>query len=218
MLLFFCSISWGADISGTVTLKEKTLTGERQAESVTGVAVYLLPVDEATIAKINELPVAFEMLNQKNKQFIPQLLVVQKGAEVRFGNADPWFHNVYSNDPKFDLGRYPRGFWKKQVYTKTGVHHVYCDIHPNMHAVVYVVDTPYYTRTDEEGNFVLANIQPGSYQLVAWQIRSKPVVRDLSVTDEDITGIKIKVTETRIQSVEDEKNAPYSRSLLRKLK
>ena len=33
---------------------------------------------------------------QKNKMFMPGLLVVPVGSSVAFPNADPFFHNVFS--------------------------------------------------------------------------------------------------------------------------
>lgn len=220
-LILACLISipaWSADISGKVELYEKKALGEVKAKTVTGVAVYLLPKDDATKQKISDVPIKYQMLNQKGKEFIPKMLVIQQGAEVRFGNEDPWFHNIYSNNPKFDLGRFPRGFWKKQVYENTGVFHVYCDIHPNMHAYVYVVDTPYYTKTKEDGSFILNNVLPGNYQIVAWQIRSAAQSQDITVKDENLEGIAFELYETKSDSDENDKNQPYGRSLLRKLK
>lgn len=218
LFLTIVASTWSTDITGRVELFEKKALNEEKAEKVTGVAVYLLPKNEETEEKIKNLPVKYQMLNQKGKQFVPTMLVVQKGAEVRFGNEDPWFHNIYGNDPKFNLGRFPRGFWKKQIYEKTGVFHVYCDIHPNMHAHVYVVDTPYYTKTEDDGSFVLKGVVPGEYQIVAWQLRSAAQNQDITVLEEHISDIIFELHETKAKADEKNKNQPYSRSLLRKLK
>lgn len=216
ILLLISAPGWSADVSGKVELFEKSGLSESKVEKVEGVAVYLMPKDEATKAKLKDIPPVYQMLNQKNKEFMPKMVVIQKGGEVRFGNEDPWFHNIYGNDPKFDLGRFPKGFWKKQVYEKTGVFHVYCDIHPNMHAHVYVVDTPYYTKAAEDGGFVLKDIAQGEYQIIAWQIRSKTQSQDITVTEENIEGIQLELHETQAKTSDTKNNQPYARSLLRK--
>ena len=47
-----------------------------------------------------------QQLVQKNKSFLPHVLVVRMGVPVAFPNKDPFFHNVFSlfEGKKFDLG------------------------------------------------------------------------------------------------------------------
>src|SRR5207244_13631062 len=68
----------------------------------------------------------------------------------------------------FDLGLYRRGAGKSHKFDIPGVVNVYCNVHPNMSAVVHVMATPYYTFADPAGNYALADVPPGSYRLVAW--------------------------------------------------
>ena len=53
---------------------------------------------------------AVDML-QRDTAFDPAVLAIQAGTVVRFPNADPFFHNVfsYAGSARFDLGRYPEG-------------------------------------------------------------------------------------------------------------
>lgn len=50
-------------------------------------------------------------MDQRNLQFLPQVLAVRVGTTVRFPNEDRVFHNVFSfrDGKKFDLGLYPVG-------------------------------------------------------------------------------------------------------------
>ena len=38
-------------------------------------------------------------INQKDMQFVPQVLVIPAGSTVEFGNLDPFRHHVYSFSP-----------------------------------------------------------------------------------------------------------------------
>jgi hypothetical protein len=86
-----------------------------------------------------------------------------------------------------------------------------------MHAHVYVVDTPYYVKTKEDGSFEFKDIIPGEYQMVAWQIRSVAQSQDIMVNEKPISGIEFELHETQAKPDENSKNQPYGRSLLKKL-
>ena len=45
---------------------------------------------------------------------------------------------------------------------------VYCNVHPNMSAVIHVLASPYFTFADANGNFSFADVPPGHYEAVAW--------------------------------------------------
>lgn len=109
-------------------------------------------------------------LLQKNRTFIPHLLVIPVGASVRFPNADPFFHNVFSlfEGKRFDLGLYEAGSSKSVTFSRVGVSYIFCNIHPEMSAVVVALSTPLYSIADAHGSFVLRKIPPGDYQLHFW--------------------------------------------------
>lgn len=111
---------------------------------------------------------------QRNKQFIPNFLVISKGRNVEFPNWDHFSHNVFSRSaaaPAFDLDRYPYGQSKTRQFDKVGVVQIFCNIHPWMRALIYVAPNPYFTRADARGNFAISGVPAGSYTLTAWQER-----------------------------------------------
>src|SRR5262249_24885023 len=83
-------------------------------------------------------------LVQKNKQFIPSLLVVPVGSSVEFPNQDPFFHIVFSlfDGKRFDLALYQAGTSRGVKFDREGVSYIFCNIHPDMHAVVIALKTP----------------------------------------------------------------------------
>jgi plastocyanin len=113
------------------------------------------------------------VLRQSHYQFVPGLLVIQTGTSVEFPNEDDSYHNVfsYSRVKRFDLGRYRRDEKPaRQLFDKAGVVKLYCEIHEHMHGTILVVDSPYFTKTDEHGNYLLdlRDLPAGRYELKAW--------------------------------------------------
>ena len=110
-------------------------------------------------------------IKQKDQQFSPRVVVVEKGHSVEFPNEDKIFHNVFSvsDGSKFDLGLYKSGESKTVTFKRAGVVDIYCNIHPNMVAKVKVVDSTAHALTGDDGRFTLAEVPPGTYTAVAWQ-------------------------------------------------
>lgn len=109
---------------------------------------------------------------QKDLMFVPSLLAVEVGTKVEFPNLDDTYHNIfsYSAPKRFDLGRYrpderPVPF---QVFDKPGLETLRCDIHEHMRGLILIVETPYFTITDAEGNFRLTDVPPGKHTLKVW--------------------------------------------------
>jgi plastocyanin len=124
---------------------------------------------------------------QKNKSFQPHLLVVPVGAMVDFPNRDPFFHNVFSlfDGKRFDLGLYEAGSTNSVRFDRLGVSFLFCNIHPEMSAVVVAVDTPYYGISDRSGHVSIPNVPDGKYEMHVWYERSLP---------EDLKGLARSVT------------------------
>ena len=111
-------------------------------------------------------PTTVEIRNT-NKTFVPSVLVVPVGSTVRFPNDDPFFHSIFSAsdaDP-FDIGFYPAGPGKEELFTRPGVLDVRCHIHALMHANIVVVDGPSVSAQDA---FALTNVGAGRRVLRAW--------------------------------------------------
>ena len=107
---------------------------------------------------------------QINQSFEPHVLGVPVGATIDFPNGDLVYHNVfsYSKPKKFDLGYYGKGKSKSVKFDKPGIVQVFCDIHSTMSAYVLVVDTPFVTQPNENGEFVLPDVPNGEYTLKVW--------------------------------------------------
>lgn len=109
-------------------------------------------------------------LMQKNRTFIPHLLVVPVESVVSFPNADPFYHNVFSyfDGKRFDLGLYEAGSTKGVTFSREGVSYIFCNIHPEMSAVVVALSTPLYATADSAGAIDIHSVPPGEYELHTW--------------------------------------------------
>lgn len=138
-------------------------------------------------------------MKQEGKQFLPQVLVVQKGTTVSFPNRDAIFHNVFSVTPdnSFDLGSYRQGETKTVTMSKPGVVNVYCNMHPQMVGHILVVPNGNYVRAGKDGFFRLTSIPPGKHRVVAWAPNAKPVVKDAEVNDAEVVTVEFELKKGR---------------------
>jgi plastocyanin len=106
-------------------------------------------------------------VTQRNMAFDPFVLIVPVGAEVSFPNLDTIRHHVYSFSPAktFELKLYGQDETRSVRFDKTGVVALGCNIHDQMAAFVVVVDTPFATKTDANGQAVLRGL-PGDHARV----------------------------------------------------
>ena len=115
-------------------------------------------------------PQASYRLLQKNKMFSPHLLVVPVGAAVAFPNADPFFHNVFSlfDGKRFDLGLYEAGRSRDVRFEREGISYIFCNIHPEMGAIVIALTTPLWAALQTNGTFHITAVPEGVYEVHLW--------------------------------------------------
>jgi hypothetical protein len=96
--------------------------------------------------------------------------VVPVGSSIDFPNQDPFFHNVFSlfEGKRFDLGLYEAGSRRTVRFDREGVSYIFCNIHPEMGAVIISLRTPYYAMLGQDRTAVLHNVPDGEYVLKVW--------------------------------------------------
>jgi plastocyanin len=147
----------------------RTVAGAKMAPATA--VVYAEPIDAAA----SRAPRRFT-LAQKNKTFQPRVLAVPVGSTVDFPNNDGIFHNVFSlSGPQpFDLGLYRAGDTRARTFTTAGTYRVFCNIHPQMTAIIVVAPSGFTTLAAPDGRFTL-DLPPGRYRMTAVSERSSPV-------------------------------------------
>lgn len=187
LLLAAPDLSWAGPVSGVVRVE--TRPGVVPASAI----VYAEPLDTppprrpATVA-----------LRQRRKTFLPHVLAVPLGSTVAFPNDDTIFHNVFSlSGPEpFDLGLYRAGASRARTFAQPGTYRVFCNIHPQMTAIVVVVNTPYVTTTGTDGRFSL-DLPPGRYRLTALSDRVEPVSVEVTAAAGAVMAPELHLDETR---------------------
>ena len=134
-------------------------------------------------------------IRQTAERFAPHVLPILAGTSVDFPNDDPIYHNVFSlsRAREFDLGRFPRGASKSVVFTRPGVVQVFCHIHADMSGYILVLENPFFVVPDSAGRFVLENVPPGDYRLVAWHERIRPLVTPVHIAAGRATTLSLRI-------------------------
>jgi plastocyanin len=143
---------------------------------------------------------------QRHKAFDPHVLAVEVGSAVQFPNYDPFFHNVFSlfEGKRFDLGLYEAGSSRLVVFDRPGICYLFCNIHPEMSAVVLVLNTPYFAVTDPTGDLRIPNVPSGRYELRVWCERSLPdelksLTHEITISEEAQSLGTIRLKEIHVQ-------------------
>lgn len=172
------------DVSGKVRLVENG-SGLVVADA-SRVAIWLAALGAPdAIARPVSARSHFRML-QRNKTFDPALLVVPLGSIVDFPNLDPWFHNVFSlyQGKRFDLGLYQAGSEKQVVFDRPGPSFLFCNIHPEMTAVILTVDSDLFGVSDKSGRVLIPQVPAGRYKMHVWYENAAPEFADAGKTIE----------------------------------
>ena len=160
-----CSQQPGA---GASQLSGRVVVGKAAKSHSPSTVVWLTPIGNPP--SVQPLPPGHFTLVQKNRTFTPHLLVVPVGSVVSFPNDDPFFHNVFSlfNGKRFDLGLYESGSSREVMFSREGISFIFCNIHPQMSAVVIALATPLYDIAGPAGSFSIHPVLPGTYELHVW--------------------------------------------------
>lgn len=118
------------------------------------------------------VPTTAARIEQKGCWFEPRVVGMQAGQTVEVINSDPVTHNIHP-EPKLNRewnqsqapedGPLKRKFAQPEVMIR-----VKCNVHRWMRAWVGVLEHPYFAVTGSDGKFVLKNVPPGEYTVVAW--------------------------------------------------
>jgi plastocyanin len=190
-----------ADVTGRVRLLDSSVQSVRKHQDYSGVVVWLEPLEPEHAVATTKPPTAH--MEQRDKQFVPHVLAIQRGSSVYFPNFDPIFHSAFSNfnGQIFDLGLYAPGTGRTVTFSRPGIVRVFCNIHPTMSAIIAVLNSPYFTVSEKDGAFAIRGVAPGSYRLHFFHERASPKIlepleRTIAAGSEPISLPLVSISET----------------------
>jgi plastocyanin len=150
-------------------------------------------------------------VDQVDRQFSPTVLVIPVGSQVVFPNSDSVSHQVYSFSParKFQLPLYRGKPYPPVLFDREGVVTLGCNIHDQMRAYVYVVEAQYFGRTDANGSWMVADVEPGEYRVEIWHPLSRvqrPVLEQIAIVN--ATGLKLTLRAAAPLKLRNESQQP----------
>jgi plastocyanin len=156
-----------AEVSGRVV--------DADGKPVEHAVVFVQPPAEERVA-----PKTFATMDQIDKTFVPGVLPITVGTQVRFPNRDQIRHHVYSfsRTKTFELPLYKGEDAPPVLFDQVGVVKIGCNIHDWMSAVILVLPTSHFATTDQDGRYTLSDLPPGAYTLVAWHALSRDKPED----------------------------------------
>jgi plastocyanin len=202
--LLFTASAWSRalDVTGKVVITRPTGHNSPTADLSANVVIWLTPTQKSSLPPAQK-SIPQYMLVQKDKSFTPHLLVVPTGSSIDFPNLDPFFHNVFSlfNGKRFDLGLYEAHSRRTVLFDREGVSYIFCNIHPEMGAVVVTLNTSYYAVSKADGSFTIHSVAPGTYRMNVWAENAKndalaALSRDIEIgpNSSRIDTVQINVT------------------------
>ncbi len=132
------------------------------------------------------------VLDQKGCLYTPQIFALQTGQQCIVRNSDPCIHNVHTTskagNPEHNDAQMAGGadltytFPNPEMFMK-----FQCDVHPWMLAWASIFDNPYYSISGPDGKFIIKNVPPGKYTVVADHRKLGEQTQVVDVADKDVT-------------------------------
>ena len=167
---------------------------DKNGQAVPNAVLYATPLDAPLPPPkaVNPLVVA-----QENYNFVPYVSVMRVGTSVRFPNRDPHDHHLKSFSPakSFELRVYSKREEPAPIpFDTVGEVALVCHLHDSMRGFIYVVDTPYFAKSDKAGNALLQNLPAGKYEIKAWapSMLVGPPPQVVQVTDSGSNSLKFQ--------------------------
>lgn len=131
------------------------------------------PVTNAVVAIAQEqkphiVPTDIAVMDQMNKQFVPQVLVIQQGQQVSFPNSDDIRHHVYSfSAPKpFEIKLFKGAVTEPVTFEQPGIVVLGCNIHDKMLGYIYVAQNETSYLSNEQG---MVELPENTTEITLWQ-------------------------------------------------
>ncbi len=142
----------------------------------------------------DDIPSTEVVLDQRGCMYSPRVIGARVGQKVTFINSDSIFHNVKSvtsANQKFNMAMPHKDQRESKVFTKSEIFlQAKCSVHPWMGAYVAILDHPFFSVSNANGEFKISNIPEGQYVLEAWHEVYGTQTKEITVTPAGISDLK----------------------------
>src|SRR5208282_2933386 len=201
-----------ATVRGRVEVFGDGSPSKRRHGTTPATVVWLTPITATGEAPVTPNPLSnppqIPRLIQQTKSFEPHLLVVPAGSMVEFPNHAPFLHNVFFpfQGKRFEPGLYEAGTSRTVRFDRPGISYIFCNIHPEMSAVVITLTTPLYAVSNADGQLSLAGVPYGRYMLHIWSEgmgpeNAQPLAREITIAENASSLGVIRVPEANGQRI-----------------
>ncbi|HHT9113968.1 MAG: hypothetical protein HZA47_03725 [Planctomycetes bacterium] len=189
-------------ISVSLTLATTNGVSHAQGGTITGAVTAPVPkYKKDCVVYIENVPgnwppTTGAKIDQKGLVFTPHVLPIVVNTTVEFLNYDNVLHNVFTPDKiadKFNLGTWPPGEIKTYTFKQTGSATLLCNVHVEMEGYVVVLQNPFFSVTDETGNYSIKDVPAGSYNLLVWNKKYKGKPKPIAVKDGQSIQVDIEL-------------------------
>lgn len=180
---------------------EKFVYEKTDEEGVVTLANAFVWIKSGLLKKTYDTPKKPVVLDQKGCRYIPHVMGLMIGQELKITNSDPTMHNVHAMPKKnrqFNNGQ-PQGtpalvktFQREEIMVK-----IKCDTHPWMKTFVGVMSHPYFAATGKDGKFSIKDLPDGEYEVAVWHEQNKYIkveTQTVSIKDGETKDIELVFT------------------------
>ena len=126
--------------------------------------------------------------------FVPTFQLAPPGSALEIVNKDRILHNAHvvdEDDTVFNVATPLQSVTVRKTLTATGMLNVRCDLHPWMHAWIFVPPNAHYAVVREAGKVEWSNIEAGRYRLRLWQAGKFEVENLLRLAPGDVKTLDL---------------------------
>lgn len=190
LTLCACQLA-GAAVAATLVINVRTTDGH----ALPGAVVTVRPLD----GQLRHAAPLRAVVDQVDRAFAPDLLVIPLGSTVEFPNSDSVSHQIYSFSAtkRFQLPLYRGKPYPPVHFDQAGVVTLGCNIHDDMLAYLVVTDAPWFGRTDTAGAWS-TELPRGHYRVAIWHPRLREsdtdLERELTVAEVDRADLTLNLS------------------------
>jgi plastocyanin len=144
-----------------------------------------------------QVPAQAVTFEQKGCQYLPHVLAMHTGQELKVVNSDQTSHNIHplaKTNREWNKSQPPGTPPISEKYDKEEFIPVKCNVHPWMHGYFAVLKTSHVDVSKDDGGFKLPNLPPGKYTITAWHESYGTKTADVTITGNETKDVDFSFT------------------------